>query len=305
MLRAMDRLAHRSLLPASLLALAAALSACGGGQPPPPVPPASVQPDLAPAVSDAGAVAPTPEADAGAVAVAPAHAVSFAYEGERGPEHWGDLAPEYATCKTGAAQSPIDLPIRVPKGKLSPIAFHYGAEPLRVVNNGHTLEVPTAPGGLAIVVGPSPSDRYELVGFHVHSPAEHTLRGQRFAMEMHLVHRNAEGKLAVVGVLFKKGKAHPALAPILAGAPTEPSDTPKEVAGATVDPSAFLPATKGYIRYDGSLTTPPCAEGVTWFVMTTPQEISEAQVHAIQERTDGPTNRPTQARAHTLMEYRP
>jgi carbonic anhydrase len=249
---------------------------------------------LAPFALAACAEAPPPPA-----AAADPHAAQhgaaphWAYAGEGGPPAWGQLAPGFAACKTGQAQTPIDLHASAPKGKLSPIAFDYKPAPLLVRNNGHTIQVDnTAPS--SIVVGPAPDDKYDLAQFHFHTPSEHSVDGKLYDGELHFVHKNAAGKLAVVGVLLKKGAENPILAPIWKAAPAELTPDAVPVAGVTIDIAKLLPAQRGYFTYSGSLTTPPCTEGVRWFVLAQPQEISEAQLTRFRELTHGPTNRPVQ-----------
>jgi carbonic anhydrase len=201
--------------------------------------------------------------------------VHWSYEGESGPEHWGDLSPEYAACSQGVEQSPIDIPASAPVNPAR-IAFSYQPSAVNIFNNGHTVQVAYDPGSSITLDGTT----YNLVQFHFHAASEHTLVGAHDPLEIHLVHRSAEGGLAVVGVLLKAGAENAAYAPVLQNLPTQVSDQPAPVAGATVDANLLLPAQRSYWRYDGSLTTPPCSEGVKWLVMNTPIELSEAQIAA-------------------------
>jgi carbonic anhydrase len=132
------------------------------------------------------------------------------------------------------------------------------------------------------------------VQFHLHSPAEHTIDGKKFDMELHLVHKSQAGNLTVVGMLLKKGKEIPALKAYWDNLPAKKTSDPQEVSGASVDLAAFIPKKAGYTTYPGSLTTPPCTEGVTWYVLAAPLEVSEAQVTKFQAATGGATNRPVQ-----------
>jgi carbonic anhydrase len=206
----------------------------------------------------------------------PARAVGnvhdWTYEGAEGPEHWGDLKTEYAVCKTGKEQSPIDIP-DVTATKLPAIHFEYKSTPLRIINNGHTIQVNVAPGSFITVGG----ERYELKQFHFHHPSEERIEGESYDMVIHLVHANSQGRLAVVGVLMKKGNANGALAEIWRRMPrTEGKE--REIAGVQFNPADLLPHTTTYYTYAGSLTTPPCTEGVKWFVLKTPVEISVEQI---------------------------
>jgi carbonic anhydrase len=202
----------------------------------------------------------------------------WTYEGEHGPSHWAALDSAYQECKLGKHQSPIDI-----KGakvsKLPAIEFAYQAAPLKVIDNGHTIQVTYAPAS-TITVG---DRKYELVQFHFHHPAEEKVNGRSFPLVAHLVHKSADGRLAVVAVLFTEGKANPTLEGLWKALPAEEG---KEVApeGATVDAASLLPAQHGYYTFEGSLTTPPCTEGVTWFVLKAPAHLSKEQVAVFAKR---------------------
>jgi carbonic anhydrase len=233
---------------------------------------------------------------------APAGGTSWSYEGEKGPERWGDLDPSFALCKSGAKQTPIDLPSDV--GTADPpavLSFAYAPVPLRVLNNGHTVQV-TNDGTSAVSFG---GVRYALKQFHFHSPSEHTVAGRSFDMEMHLVHASDEGELLVVGVLLSKGAASSLLAPVWDAMPASESEPERVVAGASIDLAAALPSAASstaalirgtrYAHYDGSLTTPPCTEGVNWFVALDAGEMSDDQITRFRAATGGSTNRPVQS----------
>ena len=201
----------------------------------------------------------------------PQHHGDWSYEGMTSPGHWGHLSPDYAVCVTGEAQSPVALP-----GHFQPFTdLELGYQPtlLHVLNNGHTIQVNT-PGGNTLKIGP---DTYELIEYHFHHPAEHTLANQAFPMELHLVHKSAAGKLAVIGVLLRQGAANAAFDPIWQLFPEEPG-TEHHRDGQTLDPKTLLPAVRKGLQYPGSLTTPPCSEGVSWFVLDTPVELSAEQI---------------------------
>jgi carbonic anhydrase len=190
------------------------------------------------------------------------------YEGTGGPTHWGTLDNTYKTCSAGKEQSPID--IRGAKaGGLPPITFSYRPSLLKMIDNGHTVQVTYAPGSFITVGG----QRYDLQQFHFHHPAEEKVAGKSYPMVVHLVHKNAAGRLAVVAVLLTKGTANPLIAKLWQNLPSEHG---KEVApqGTFVDATELLPAARGYFTFSGSLTTPPCSEGVTWFVLKTPSQVS-------------------------------
>lgn len=198
----------------------------------------------------------------------------WSYAGDTGPEHWGGLAPEYATCATGARQSPVDIPAGA---TVSPadIAFAYQPSALAIVNNGHTVQANYDAGSAITVDGV----RYDLLQLHFHASSEHALAGRHAPMEAHFVHKSAAGDLAVIGVMLTSGAENPAYAALLQNLPQSAGDS-ATVAGASLDAGQMLPARRGYYRYAGSLTTPPCTEGVKWFVMADPVELSDAQIAA-------------------------
>lgn len=203
----------------------------------------------------------------------PAH---WEYEGPSGPEAWGKLSPEFVACSEGQAQTPIDVSKAVPMG-LSDIKFHYQPGKGQVVNNGHTIQVNYAQGSSIEVDGQS----YNLAQFHFHTPSEHTVNGKRYDMELHFVHKNEKGQLAVVGVLMDKGANNEALTGLWAALPQEAgaqAELTEEMALTNL-----LPANRRVFRYSGSLTTPPCSEGVKWLLMESPIVVSDAQVQAFQQ----------------------
>lgn len=204
------------------------------------------------------------------------------YEGEEGPERWGALGARFATCRDGLRQSPIDIPLPVQEGGLPALRLQFPLAALRIahhehvadgINNGHTVQINYDDGDTLTLGGAA----YELVQYHFHSPSEHVLSGRRFPMEMHMVHRAPSGALAVVGVLIDEGEHHRAFDPIWANLPTE-KGVEKHYEHVTVDVDALLPAVHASYRYDGSLTTPPCTEGVKWVVLSTPIELDRQQI---------------------------
>ncbi|MDT8403855.1 carbonic anhydrase family protein [Sulfuriflexus sp.] len=196
---------------------------------------------------------------------------AWGYDGPQGPAHWGDLAAEYATCKTGKSQSPINI-ITAKPAQLAGLRFHYQATDLDIVNNGHTIQVNYAAGS-SIEVG---GKRYRLLQFHFHSPSEHAVDGRPYDMVAHLVHQAADGQLGVIAVLMRKGKASPVIESIWAHLPRHAGD--RKQADMQINITDLLPATHSYYSYTGSLTTPPCSEGVNWMVLQTPVEVSAAQI---------------------------
>ena len=198
----------------------------------------------------------------------------WAYTGHGGPSEWGELDHEFTTCKLGKAQSPVDIR-GVKISDLPAIDFEYRPAPLKVIDNGHTIQVNYEPGSWIDVGGA----RYELVQFHFHKPSEEKIDGKSHDMVVHLVHKGANGKLAVVAVLLDKGGANATIDTIWKNLPKEKG---KEVtvANVSVDAATLLPTDRGYYTFEGSLTTPPCTEGVRWFVLKTPLKISDDEVAA-------------------------
>ncbi len=198
------------------------------------------------------------------------------YEGEDGPAHWGELGAEYAMCSTGQSQSPIDL-FDAASTDLTDIHFNYQPSALTIKNNGHTVQVDYAPGSTITVDGTD----YELKQFHFHHPSEHAVDGVIYPLEMHLVHADADGNLAVVGVFIKEGmEDNAAFASVFENLPTEMMDA-TAIDGATVDAAALLPTEHQFYTYSGSLTTPPCSENVHWMVLATPITLSRAQISQV------------------------
>jgi len=196
---------------------------------------------------------------------------SWSYDGEGGPDHWGMLSAEYATCDSGHEQSPIDLHAVSDHADAVP-ALHWDDGEGSVTDNGHTIKVDLEDAG-SLHLG----DReYELVQFHFHAGSEHTVDGHQYPLEVHFVHASEDGHLAVVGVFFEEGAANPALDALWAAIPHEGEHHEVD----DVDPRAFLPSDHSAWRYAGSLTTPPCSEGVAWTVMQTPISASAEQIAA-------------------------
>lgn len=200
------------------------------------------------------------------------HQLHWGYTGEAGPEHWGSLDEAYHTCKEGMSQSPIDIST-APHQDATALVMDYKGVPLSIINNGHTIQVNYASGSTLTVDGKT----YHLAQFHFHSPSEHTYKANPYPMEAHLVHKADDGSLAVVGVLIKEGKENPFLANIWSHLPHEVNQL-MFVSDKTINVADFLPGDKAFWNYSGSLTTPPCSEGVKWFVMDKSVEASHAQV---------------------------
>lgn len=197
----------------------------------------------------------------------------WGYEGEHGPASWGSLSGCDA-CDEGIEQSPVDIPAGVPTHNAD-IEFSYAPMSLTVLNNGHTIQVNAAQECFIEVEG----ERYNLLQFHFHALSEHTVAGEHADMEVHFVHQSAAGEYAVIGVLLNAGEHNTAFAPVFEHIPNEGGQRiyAKGIAINTID---LMPTQRAYYRYDGSFTTPPCTEGVKWFVMEQPVELSASQVSA-------------------------
>lgn len=196
----------------------------------------------------------------------------WGYSGEVGPSHWADLKPEFAACRDGHQQSPIDIR-GAEKAELAALEFYYKPSPLHIIDNGHTVMINYAPSSF-IRVG---QKRYDLKQFHFHMPSEEKINGRASAMGVHLVHADSDGNLAVVAVLLDKGADNPLIHELWTDLPKEKE---KEVVldDIQINLSRLLPSNLGYYTFSGSLTTPPCSENVTWFVLKQPVTVSEAEL---------------------------
>ncbi|HEY0857245.1 MAG TPA: carbonic anhydrase family protein, partial [Albitalea sp.] len=212
---------------------------------------------------------PTRSHDTRAASTAHVH---WSYEGPGGPDAWGRLRPEFAKCSSGQRQSPIDLRDGI-QVQLEPIRFDYQpASRFGVIDNGHTVQVNVAPGNFIETMG----RRFHLRQFHFHRPSEERIDGRQSDMAAHLVHQDAEGRLAIVAVLLERGGAQPVVQAVWNNLPLEKGE--EQAAQVGIDLNQLLPAERGYFTYMGSLTTPPCSEGVLWMVMKQPVPISADQL---------------------------
>lgn len=211
----------------------------------------------------------------------------WSYAGATGPEYWASLNADYQLCGDGMAQSPINLSAFT-EADLSPLEIAYVDGGSSIVNKGHTVQVNVDAGSMLSVDNQS----FELLQFHFHSPSENTIEGESFPMEMHLVHANEEGKLTVLAVLFELGAENSALESIWG----RQLDTVEEASA--IEPlfnvESLLPADRQYYRFDGSLTTPPCSEGVTWLVLAEQVSVTQDQVDWFYDLMGESTNRPVQ-----------
>lgn len=226
------------------------------------------------------------EALAAAAAAAPKNGTYWAYEGEFGPANWANINSAWAKCASGNRQSPIDIRDGI-KVDLEQIGFDYRPSLFNEVDNGQTIQV-TVAGGNFITVG---GNTYELQEFHFHRPSEERINGKGTEMVIHLVHRSAAGELAVVAVLLERGTANNLIQTVWNHLPLEKQVTVSP--SVVIDVNEVLPARRDYFTYMGSLTTPPCTEGVLWIVMKQPMQASPAQM-ALFSRLYPLNARPTQ-----------
>ncbi len=197
--------------------------------------------------------------------------IHWAYDGEFGPQNWGKLKPEWAQCAVGRTQSPIDIREGI-KVDLPAITFDYKTTYFTIVDNGHTVQVNVGEGSSFTLSG----KRYELVQFHFHKPAEERVNGKSYEMVAHLVHKDVDNNLAVIAVLLERGDESPVFNTLWAHLPLQKNvETTPDV---SIDLAKLLPERREYFTYMGSLTTPPCSEGVTWIVLKQPQVVSAEQI---------------------------
>jgi carbonic anhydrase len=212
----------------------------------------------------------------------------WGYSGEEGPEHWGELSSEYTACATGKNQTPINVAGMV-DAELPPLVFDYKPDGgQEVINNGHTIQVNFVPGSTIKV----DDKTFELLQFHFHSPSENHIEGKSFPMEAHFVHKDKDGNLAVLALMYTEGEENHELEKAWKGMPKEAGE--KATLSQAVSADALLPQNLDYYRFDGSLTTPPCSEGVRWLVLKANSTASKQQIEEFQHVMHHPNNRPLQ-----------
>ncbi len=219
-----------------------------------------------------------------------AQAANWGYEGNHGPEHWGEFASE---CAQGKNQSPINIQSAT-QAELTKLQLDYKGKVVALTNNGHTLQTSLEGENSLFVDGKN----FYLKQFHFHTPSENHVDGKSYPMEAHYVHADEQGNLAVVAVFFEQGGTNSALASLLEQVPEKDNNV---TIRAPFDASALIPSDKDYYRFNGSLTTPPCSEGVRWLVIKEPQTISVQQIEKF-EKAMGENNRPVQPlNARTIL----
>lgn len=224
---------------------------------------------------------------AGSFSVTAAEQTHWSYDGQEDPAHWGKLSPDFSLCETGKNQSPINI-----KGALEThhaqlqLAFQPGKQ--QIVNNGHTVQVNVS-GGNTLVLD---SSTFTLQQFHFHAPSENEIDGKQFPLEAHFVYKGKDGELAVLALMFQQGKANAQLAKAWQQIPTTVNQT--AVLSAPLDIQALLPKQFNFYRFSGSLTTPPCSEGVSWMVLGKPVSASAEQIAQFKNAVRHANNRPIQ-----------
>jgi carbonic anhydrase len=215
------------------------------------------------------------------------HPLHWSYQGEAGPANWGRLSPDYAMCGSGRNQSPINLTGFV-EADLPPLIFNYAGMAVELLNNGHTLQANYHPGSSLVVDGRI----FQLLQFHFHAPSENLLNGKSYPLEAHFVHADDQGNLAVVAALFRQGEENRGIKHLWEQLPQQVGTSARLSAQVRADD--LLPEDRDYYRFNGSLTTPPCSQGVIWLVMKQPLTVSPAQVETFSRLLGGPNNRPVQ-----------
>lgn len=223
------------------------------------------------------------------------HNIHWGYAGAGGPDNWARLSPDNIQC-AGKNQSPVNLSGFI-KADLHPIEFQYQAGGSEVLNNGHTIQVNYAKGSSIRLDGQT----FELLQFHFHAPSENQIRGKSYPLEGHLVHADKDGNLAVLAVMFSSGAENAGLAKVWHQMPALSGE--KKALSAKFDVSDMIPAARDYYRFNGSLTTPPCSEGVRWLVLKTAATASQAQIDAFSKIIEHANNRPLQpVHARAILE---
>jgi len=209
-----------------------------------------------------------------ATALAGEAAHHWSYSGAGGPSHWAALDSHYRACGSGRGQSPIDIRTRDVHGEHLPeLVFDYRPSPLHIIDNGHSIQVDIEPGSVLRI-----GDRsYQLVQFHFHHPSEERIDGKAAEMVAHLVHQDSQGALAVVAVMLDPGSANQVVETLWSHLPKQ-KDHELDFTKVLIDPAGLLPASRGYFTYTGSLTTPPCSEGVRWIVLRSTATLSRREI---------------------------
>jgi carbonic anhydrase len=216
------------------------------------------------------------------------HKPYWAYEGKEGPGNWAKLSPEFTTCDIGRNQSPINIEGSI-HAVIKPLKAIQKFPAKDIFNNGHTVQINFKGGNMLAL----DNGAFQMKQVNFHAPSENTIHDKSFPLEAHFVHADSKGNLAVIGVMFTEGKSNPALAKLWEQLPEEEGE-PIALKN-RVTPSELMPDNKGYYRFSGSLTAPPCSEGVRWLLMKNPITASKEQIDAFKKAVHHSNNRPVQA----------
>jgi len=215
----------------------------------------------------------------------------WGYTGHEGPDNWGDLSPKYEMCKVGKSQSPINISkdVTVTTDGLKPIKFHYVTSASEIINNGHTVQVNVKDGSYIIIDGKT----FDLKQFHFHTPSENQINSKNFPLEAHFVHAAKDGSLAVISLMYEQGVENKVIKKLWSRMPHEAGKSNSCKIEAAMF-TTMIPKNHEYYRFNGSLTTPPCSEGVRWMVLKNYSHISKAQVDEFLHLLHHENNRPVQ-----------
>lgn len=241
--------------------------------------------------------------------------VQWGYKGNTGPIHWGELSSDFAVCSSGKTQSPIDIPRKTMK-QIESLEIHYEPAPLvimddgptelmigknqTIINDGHGIQVNFKAADKEFIT--FNQQQYHLVQFHFHSPSENAWHGQAFPLEVHFVHQGPDGQLAVIGVFIKGGASNPAIEKIVSHLPSEEGKA-FPIKDEAINPLDLLPSDRRLYSFAGSLTTPPCSEGVHWFMMAEPITATPAQIVELRKAAGGVNARPIQPLHGRVINY--
>lgn len=216
----------------------------------------------------------------------------WTYGEDAGPENWGSLDPAFQTCADGTEQSPINLEFSevTESSDRERVELNYQAGEFSLANDGHTLMAHAAKPDNVLSIE---DNNYKLMQFHFHTPSEHQFNGEHYEMELHLVHQNKEGELAVAGIMIKEGAENETLMPVWNKFPKEETDSNIPVEN-LIDVQELLPEDADLFHYNGSLTTPPCSEQVKWMIYEKPISMSSEQIKQFQN-IFGENHRPVQS----------
>ena len=217
---------------------------------------------------------------------------AWSYTGDTGPDAWGELDESYASCVNGSEQSPINIEFsQVETQKtIENVETQYEPATFSMINNGHTIQVNSTTENNKMLLDET---EYQLVQYHFHTPSEHQFNGKQYAMELHLVHQNDAGELAVLGLMIQEGTANEQLQSVWEAMPKEKTEEEIAVSG-DINLQELLPEDQSFLYYNGSLTTPPCTEEVKWVIYEQPIEMSKEQIEAFQQIFPHHNHRPVQ-----------